>query len=146
MGSKSLRPICASATASESITSSGSPQPGTEPHQSKDVASTLTRRTQADPGRKGSHHDVFRRGQTCERTGDLEGLGKAATADLMWLEPEDTLSSEQNFAMVRLHHSGQQVRDGRLAGSVGADHADDIPLGNREADVVDGLDTPKGSA
>ena len=54
-------------------------------------------------------------------------------------------SVEANVAAVRRVQARDEVEDGCLAGAVGADEADDLPLRHVERDVVDGDDAAEAA-
>src|SRR5437870_3543020 len=61
-----------------------------------------------------------------------------ALGDRMRRLARDVLAGEHDAAARRLVDAGQHVEEGRLAGAVGPDQADDRPLRDREVDVVYG--------
>src|SRR5213078_1502807 len=66
---------------------------------------------------------------------------EAQTGPLVRSQEGDVLIDEDDLTVVGLDEAGDDVEDRRLACSVGPDQAEDLALVDREADVVDGVDT-----
>jgi hypothetical protein len=66
----------------------------------------------------------------------LEGPGDAQRGDPAGRQPGDVAPAEQDLPTGDLVEAGQCVEEGRLAGTVRTDQADDPTLGDGEADVV----------
>jgi hypothetical protein len=83
---------------------------------------------------------VLEDGHRAEQLDVLEGARDPALDDSVRRRPQQGLAVERDLARVGPVQTSDQVEHRRLAGAVGADQADDFPLGHVEADVVDGHD------
>ena len=88
-------------------------------------------------------HHVLQRIQRDQRFGDLEGAPHAEPGPVMRRQLVDALAAQAHFARRRRKLPRQQVEKGGLAGTVGADDADDLALAHRQRDVVDGAQAKK---
>ena len=91
-----------------------------------------------------AQHQVVENGHLREQLDVLEGAGDAQVCDAMRLQADQVLAAEADRARVGLVEPRDAVEDGRLAGSVGADHGEDLAVVDREADTLDGLDRLEG--
>ena len=73
-----------------------------------------------------------------EALDDLEGAADAALAALGRRQRGDVLAVEDDRALGRRQHAGDQVEQRRLAGAVRADQADDFAAPDRDRDVAVG--------
>ena len=66
----------------------------------------------------------------------LESPAQALGDDDVRRCARDVLSIKDDLSFVRRIESGQQVDDGRLAGSIGADQRSDLSFFHRETEIV----------
>ncbi len=108
-----------------------------------------SRRREAKGGAKGAvglvaveaGQHVLEHGLLAKELDVLEGPPDAEPADHIRLEPGDVMAVEQDTPGGRLHHAGNGVDEGRLAGAVGADQAADLAGLDVERQLGDGGDT-----
>src|SRR5204863_3832974 len=74
----------------------------------------------------------------------LERSSDAAIGDLVWSPTSDVLAVEHQPAARRLVEAGEDVEEGGLARSVGADDRDDRALRDIERDVADSHKATEG--
>src|SRR5207302_10584137 len=74
-----------------------------------------------------------------EEAGILERTLQSGLGPLVRAQPGDLLAEQPDLAGVGFEEAGDDVEQGRLAGTVGADQAEDLAVVDREADVVDRL-------
>ena len=80
-----------------------------------------------------TYHNVTDNRHIIEKTDILEGTGNAQLVDLVDGHTLDVDAVDENGAAGGLVHTGQQVEDGGLTGTVGADEAGN--LGGADGDV-----------
>jgi hypothetical protein len=70
----------------------------------------------------------------------LERAGDADGCDDVWGAPDQFLPTvvESDPAVRRPVNAGDQVEDGRLAGTIGPDEPDDLALLDAEGEIMDG--------
>jgi hypothetical protein len=95
------------------------------------------------PGQRGvaglevlGGEEVLPHGGTLHQPHVLEGAAHPQRRALVDLEPGDVAALEPHAALVGPVEAGDDVEGRRLAGAVGADDADDLPLAGPEADVA----------
>ena len=84
------------------------------------------------------HQQVFQHGELLEKAHVLEGAHQAVTGHLMAGLAGDLVAIQPDAAPGGPVEPADAVEDGGLAGAVGADDAEDLAIGDVEADVVDG--------
>jgi hypothetical protein len=87
--------------------------------------------------RPRGRHDVLLHRHVQEQAERLERACDPARGDLVRLEPEQRLVLEEDVAVVRPVHAGDEVEERRLAGAVRADDADDLTLGDVQVEILD---------
>ena len=75
----------------------------------------------------GPDFHVLKHRQLLEQSDVLEGSGNAQGRDLVGRSVCDVATVEPDRSTRRDQHAGEHVEQGRLAGTVGADEADDLP-------------------
>ncbi len=83
-------------------------------------------------------HDVLEDGHGGEEADVLEGPGHTQLQDLVGSESHDVLPVEDDRALVRRLHPGDQVEEGCLPCPVGPDDADHLALVDVQLQAVDG--------
>ncbi len=83
------------------------------------------------PGEDGDLH-ILENAQPVEDVDHLVGPADAFAADLVGRQPGDVLSLEEDAARIGGELAGDQVKEGGLAGTVGADDGHDLPVSDRE--------------
>jgi hypothetical protein len=83
----------------------------------------------------GGGHDIERR-HIGEGLDDLEAANQAAAHQPVWRDTNDTRSLKPHVALVRQLEAGDYAKKRGLTGAIRADDADDLALGDREADRV----------
>src|SRR3984957_9124997 len=81
-----------------------------------------------------------------ERLHDLVRAGEAATRDVVGLVAGDVGAGEHDAAGVRREDAVDQVEQGRLAGAVRPDQAEDLALAHLEREVAHGLQAAEALA
>ena len=84
----------------------------------------------------GADHDVVDHRHRLETLHHLEGARDAARAALRRRQLGDVLAGEQDRALRRRQHAGDDVEQRRLAGAVRADQTDDFAAPDRNRDVA----------
>jgi hypothetical protein len=82
--------------------------------------------------------DVLARGERREQMGELEGARHALLDDAMDGEAGDALAGEDDVAIGRRQHAGDEIKERRLAGAVRSDHRTHLARLDRHVDRVDG--------
>src|SRR5215208_2267749 len=85
----------------------------------------------------GADHDVLEGRQMREQPHALRGPRYAEPDKLVRLHPPKVAPAPASSPAVRAHKAADDIEECRLAGPVRADHADDPPGRNVEADVVE---------
>ena len=85
-------------------------------------------------------------GQRAERAGVLPGTGNARAGAFRHPQAVDPPAFHGDAAGILPHYAGDQVEQGRLAGTVRADQADDFARVQTEGDVVGDGDTAEALA
>src|SRR5581483_5221844 len=85
----------------------------------------------------GADEDVLEHGHRPEQLEVLERAGDPAADHAVLRDAEKALAFEAQLSRVGSVEAGDEVEDGRLAGAVRADQADDLALRHVERDVVD---------
>ena len=83
------------------------------------------------------HPDVVPHGERPEHLEPLEGAGEAEPGELVRPRAGHVLAVDEDPALVGLLHAGGDVEQRRLARAVRPDEADDLPVLQVEADLVD---------
>src|SRR6266540_77787 len=84
------------------------------------------------------NEDVLERSHVVEEADVLKGPRHAERRDFVRRQTGDRPAVEVDAARGRLVHAGEDVEEGRLAGAVRPDEADDLSARDDEVDVVDG--------
>src|ERR1700688_1537179 len=101
------------------------------------LAGTLVCRARL-PTEERPDHDVGEDGKILERPDDLMRRDDTQPADGAREAAGDTLPGEQYLAAAWPHDPGDQPKERRLSGAVGADQAEDLAGLHGEIDVADG--------
>src|ERR1700704_4091706 len=88
------------------------------------------------PSKHRCHRDIFAAGHRKKRFRDLVGLRDSLLDDSVGGPAIDALSVERDCPLRRLLHPGDQITQGRLAGSVRPDQSDDASLRQRQRDAI----------
>src|SRR5262249_60365036 len=83
-----------------------------------------------------AHSRVLAHGHGCERFDHLKGAAHAQPRNPVRRLADDGVAIEADAAGVRPVDATDTVEQCRLAGTVGPDHAEDLPLPDVEADLV----------
>ena len=75
-----------------------------------------------------------------EQVGDLEGAADPGRGDRLRAQPGDRAAAEEDLALVRHEHPGDQVEGGGLAGAVRADQRVQAAVAHQDVDALHGLD------
>src|SRR2546421_43587 len=108
------------------------------------LLATLARRVQDRLERRRLHprvmadHDVLEGGHVLEQPDVLEGARDPEPRDAVRGAARDVGACEEDASGRRLVQPGDDVEEGRLAGAVRADEADDRSLGDGEVDRAHG--------
>src|SRR5215207_4938024 len=84
------------------------------------------------------NEDVLERSHVVEKADVLKGTGHAERRDFVRRQTDSRPTVEVDAAGGRLVDAGEDVEEGRLAGAVRPDQADDLSARDNEVDVVDG--------
>ena len=84
-------------------------------------------------------HGVLENSHGVEQSYGLKGSRHTQPGQRIRLESRDIVPVEDHRSFVRRVEAGDDVEEGGLPGTVGADHADDLARVGVEVDVVDGL-------
>ena len=91
-------------------------------------------------------HDVLAHGHGAEEGEVLEGSADAEIGDAVGRRPQQRAALEEDVALVRGVEAAEAIEKGGLAGAVGADQADDLPLVDVEGDAVESDDAAETQA
>src|SRR6266702_690667 len=89
---------------------------------------------------EGAGGDVLEDRHIRDHLDDLEGAGDPQAADAVGLEAADLLPPEEHLSGARTVKAGDATEERALPGAVRPDDAHDLPLGDREGDVLVGDD------
>jgi hypothetical protein len=87
-----------------------------------------------------AQQEILQHGGVLEQLDVLEGARDAPPGDLVRRHARDVLAGEDQPAAGRIVDARDEVEDRRLAGAVGADDREHLPLLDGEAHPVEGLD------
>src|SRR5712691_6960405 len=88
----------------------------------------------------GAELKVLADRQTGQDLATFRYLDKAVPDDAVGRRGREIEVAESRDARTRPQHAREGIEDGRLAGPIGADEGDDLPLGDAEGDPAHGLD------
>jgi len=83
--------------------------------------------------------DVFQHGEVMVDLGCLKGPANAESGDLMGRESGQCGRSQLDGALFRFEEPGDDIQQGGLTGTVGADEGDDFPRMNGQIHFIEGL-------
>ena len=87
-------------------------------------------------------HIIYDR-ELAEQADVLEGSANARTRNAVGLPPGDTRPVKPDISLSRSIHSGEQIKDGRLPSSIGANQPAERTFLNRKVDIVYSSQTPE---
>jgi len=90
------------------------------------------------PAEAGAHPAIFQYGQLGERLDDLMGPRDALPRDTVRRLAGDVDAAKSDMTAVGGEYSVDQVEDGRLAGAVRSNEAEDLALADCKAQLIDG--------
>ncbi|MPM92334.1 hypothetical protein SDC9_139469 [bioreactor metagenome] len=93
-------------------------------------------------GVEGAQH-VFHHRQPTEEADVLEGAPDARRRDLVLLQPGNVPAAQEHLPFIGGVDSGDDVKDRRFAGAVGANDAVDFPRLRLQAEILNRLDAAK---
>ena len=88
-----------------------------------------------------AHLGIIEDGQSAEEPQVLKGSGHTGLHHLVRFEPRDLFPFVDDGAGAGRVNAGNQVEEGRLSCSVGADNAQDLPFADLKAKIVDRHDS-----
>jgi len=89
----------------------------------------------------GAHQHIVQHAEIGEDAAVLEGARQAERGQPFGGQAGDVAATQPRRAGVGLVEPGHEVEQRRLAGTVGADDADELALRDVEIDIVDGRQT-----
>jgi len=91
-------------------------------------------------------HDVLENRHVCEQPDVLERSGNAPLRHLVRVKSNQGLAFEDDVTRRRRDHSTDHVEECRLAGTIRADHTDDLTLIDVEVQVFQRVESAKSDA
>ncbi len=89
---------------------------------------------------------IVQHGHVMEETDVLEGTCDALLVDLLTAETRDVVSVEEDLTAGRLIYAGQEVKYGRLTGTIRADQTVELILFDLHMEIINCLQTTEGDA